>query len=587
MEMIEEREEFRDLKGVFRRRRKSFLVTFLLILAAGVTVAFLLPPIYKSQCTILIEEQQIPPEYVKTTVTSYVEERLQMITQQIMSRTNLLEIINRFGLYRDLRDRYTTEEIIEQMRDDIHLETISADVIDKRSGRQSPATIAFTLSYEGKDPGAVQRVTNTLASLYLEENLKTREQRASNTTSFFEQELEELKGRIDELENKITKFKRAHIGELPEYNAINMQAVSRLNRDLDNLDMQLRSLKERKIYLEGQIAGVDPLTPVVTEEGKTIMNPKERLKFLRLQLVSFRASLSEKHPDIRKLKKEISELEAQVGDTEDQTAKLRRLEDVRGKLAQLKGKLGDKHPDVVRLAREEAALEAEVAASKSVTRASKEEAKPDNPAYINLKTQIASAEMEIKSLLEEKARIRKELRALERKIARAPLVEKQYNALTRDYEMAKQRYNEIANKLMEARVAQGMEETQRGERFTIIDPAQFPEKPDKPNRLAIILIGFVLALGAGVGMAAGRESLDQTIKSPEELAALSGAPVLSVISLTETARERRARLAKRILLLLLVLGLIAACLALVNAFMMPLDILWIKVQRRIALGMGI
>jgi len=585
---MDERQEIRDLSGVFRRRKKSFIIVFFFILIVGTVIAFVLPPIFMSQCTILIEEQQIPQEYVKTTITSYVEERLQMITQQIMSRGKLLEIINQFRLYPEMRDRYATEEIIEEMREDIKLETISADVIDKRSGRQSPATIAFSLSYEGKDPGAVQRVANVLASLYLEENLKTREQRASNTTAFFEQEQDDLKEEIETLENKITDFKKAHIGELPEYGTINMQSISSLNRNLDQLSMQLRSLQERKIYLEGQIANVDPLTPVVTEEGKTIMHPRERLKFLRLQLVSYQATLSEKHPDIKKLKREIGELEAQVGESDDSTDKIKRLSDLKGKLAKMKGKLGLKHPDVVRLSKEVAALTKQVdslTTEKVSSDISREN--PENPAFINLKTQIASAEMEIKSLRQEKVKIKKEIRSYERKIARAPLVEKEYNELTRDYENAKFRYNEIMNKLMEARVAQGMEETQRGERFTIIDPAQFPEKPYKPNRLAIILIGFVLALGAGVGLAAARESLDQTVKTPEELAELAAAPVLSVISLMESVQERRARFAKRILLFLVCCGIVVAGLILIHLFFMPLDILWIKIQKRISLGLGV
>jgi succinoglycan biosynthesis transport protein ExoP len=195
--------------------------------------------------------------------------------------------------------------------------------------------------------------------------------------------------------------------------------------------------------------------------------------------------------------------------------------------------------------------------------------------------------MELKSLHEEKDRIRKEIAGYEKKIARAPFVEKTYNELTRDYENAKLRYNEMMTKLMEARVAQGMEETQRGERFTIIDPAQYPEKPFKPNRLAIVLIGLVLALGAGVGLAAAKESLDTSIKSAEELERLAAAPVLAQISLMETAEEKRSRFFKRALVFLLFIGIIIGALILVHLFVMPLDILWIKLQRRITLGLGL
>ncbi|MDY6954445.1 MAG: chain-length determining protein, partial [Thermodesulfobacteriota bacterium] len=144
-----------DIKGLVRRRKRIFLASFLAILVPALLIAFLLPPVYLSQSTILIEDQQIPREYVQTTITGYVEERLQIITQRIMSRSRLMEIMDRFNLYADMRERHTTEEILEKMREDINLQTISADVMDKRTGRPTVATIAFTLSYEGKTPATV------------------------------------------------------------------------------------------------------------------------------------------------------------------------------------------------------------------------------------------------------------------------------------------------------------------------------------------------------------------------------------------------------------------------------------------------
>ena len=570
-----------DLKGLIRRRKKSFVLSFLSIFFMAVLIAFVLPPIYLSQSTILIEDQQIPREYVQTTITGFVEERLQVITQQIMSRSRLMEIINRFNLYQEMRDRYTTEEIIGKMRDDIHLETISAEVMDRRTGRPTAATIAFTLSYEGKNPSTVQKVSNVLASFYLEQNLKSREQRASNTTIFLQQESDALKGQIDAIENKISEFKKAHIGELPEYNALNLQAITQLNRDVDHIEMQISSLKERKILLEGQIANVDPLSPIVTEEGKAMMHPGERLKYLRLQLISLQSALSEKHPDMKKLKKEIHELQQQVEESDASIEKVKRLNALTGQLAAMKGKSGPKHPDVVRLSKEVEVLGKEVENIRA-EKVSQDliEQKPDNPAYINLKTQIVSVEIQSTGLLEEKQQIEKEIAKYQRKIGNVPVVEKEFNKLIRDYENAKYKYNEIMAKLMEAKVAQGMEETQRGERFTIIDPGQLPEKPYKPNRLAILLIGFVLALGAGVGVSAVRENLDTSIKTAEELGQLTNVPVLSVISMMQSDEDVRARRIKWAVIILAAIGILVATLLIVHHFIMPLEIVWVKIQRR-------
>jgi uncharacterized protein involved in exopolysaccharide biosynthesis len=469
---MNERTELQDIKGIFRRQKNIFLVAFLAIFILSVIIAFILPPVYRSQSTILIEEQQIPQEFVRTTITSYVEERLQVITQQIMSRPRLLEIINEFNLYPEMRDRFTTEEIVQKMRDAISFEMINTEVTDRRTGRPTTATIAFTLAYEGENPDTVQKVANKLASLYLEANLRTREQRASNITSFLEQELKNLKEKIDEKESKISQFKQLHGQELPEYRSINMQVLSRLNQQLDRIAMQIRSQQERKIYLEGQLANIDPLLPVKTEEGKTMMNPRERLKYLRLQLISLQSQLSDKHPDIKKLKGEIAELEAKVGDTNDTTAQIKRLKDSEGRLAVLKGKLGPKHPDVVKLEKEVKLLRAQVAGRKSQAAIDTAgENNPENPAYINLKTQIASAEMEIRSLNQEKKQLQEKINHYQQLIDNIPLVEKEYNNLIRDQQADQAKYQEIMNKLMEAKVSQGMEESQQAERFTIIDPA--------------------------------------------------------------------------------------------------------------------
>jgi uncharacterized protein involved in exopolysaccharide biosynthesis len=578
---MNETKDIAYLRGIIRRRRKGFLLPFLLILFVGSLVAFILPPVYLSKSTILIENQLIPQEYVHTTITSYVEERLQMITQQIMSRSKLMGIINQFRLYQEMLGRYTTEEIIQKMRDDIEFQPISTDVIDKRTGRSTAATIAFSLSYEGKNPSTVQKVANVLASLYLEENLRSREQRASTTTDFLQQELDQIKEQIDHVQNQISEFKKTHSGGLPEHTALNIQAVDRLNRDLDHLDAQLNSLEERKILLQGQIVNVDPLNPVVTEDGKTVMNPHERLKYLRMQLISLQSSLSKKHPDIKKLKKEIQELESRVESPDDSIEKVRRLTDLRAQLAVMEGKLGPKHPDVARLSKEVMALSREVESIRTTEVADElGRQMPDNPAYINLKIQIGSTDLRIKNLLAEKGQIKQKIAEYQRKIETAPMVEKGYNNLMRDYESARLKYNEIMSKLMEARVAQGMEETQRGERFTIIEAAGLPEKPHKPNRVAVTLIAFVLALGAGVGMAAVRETLDTSVKTPDQLNRLTAAPVLSVISLLESAEERRSRRIKWLILILVAVGAVVLALFIINQFVMPLDILWIKIQRR-------
>jgi succinoglycan biosynthesis transport protein ExoP len=209
------------------------------------------------------------------------------------------------------------------------------------------------------------------------------------------------------------------------------------------------------------------------------------------------------------------------------------------------------------------------------------EEQSDNPAYINLKTQISSAEMQIKSFIQQKTELKEKIEEYQTKLEKAPLIEKEYNDLMHDYENARFKYNEVMNKLMEAKIAQGMEESQQGERFTIIDPAQLPEKPYKPNRLAIILIGFVLALGAGVGIAAVQEAVNVSVKTSEDLGSITGFPVFSTISMIETDEELQAKRKKKWLWIGSAVGAVILALIIIHFFIMPLDIAWIKVQRRL------
>lgn len=581
---MDEQTQIKDFKGIIRRGKKSFIITASLVFLLAVIIAFLLSPIYRSQSTILIEAQQIPAEYVQSTVTGYVEERLSVIEQRVMSRSKLLEIINRFNLYPDMRDKYTTEEIVAKMREDINRENLSAEVMDPRSGRPTVATIAFALSYEGKEPSTVQKVANTLASIYLEQNLETREQRASTTTDFLEEERKELKDRITQIEEDISEFKNKYSGALPENTMVNLQAVARLENEINQVDLEIRSLEERKIYLEGQVVDVDPLKPITTTEGEVMMNPTERLKALRLQLISLQSTFSDKHPDVKKLKRQIEELEAQTKFTDDAVEKVRRLKDLKGRLATVKGDLGAKHPDVIKLQKEVDLLTQEVEdlqSEKTSTEIAEE--KPDNPAYINLVIQIETTKSMIRSLKEEKLETKQKIEGYLAKIEKGPLVEKEYSDMLHELETARQKYSEVMSRLMEARIAQGMEETQRGEKLTIIDPAQMPEKPYKPNRIAIALIGFVLALGAGVGIAAVQEAADTSIKTSGDLSAIAGIPVFSTISKIQTREEIKAGKRKRWIWAGAALAAIILALVLIHFFVMPLDIAWIKIQRRFRL----
>ncbi len=510
-----------DYLKMAKRRMWSILLPMLLVFALSAGVALLLPSIFRSTSTILIEEQEIPSNFVAAAVTSYAEQRLQSINQRIMSTTKLIDIIKRFHLYPKLKDRWTTEEIIDKMREDIHLQTISADVVDRRTGRPTAATIAFTLSYEGKNPGKVQKVANMLASLYLEENLKVRERQTRETYTFIEEEMEKVKADLGAVEAKIAAYKDQHMNELPEMLPINMQSLNNTERSIDQLTAQLRTIREREGYLQTQLASI----PQMEDPDK------KRLEELNNQLAFLTTRFKDQHPDVRHTRMDIEKLEQKMARS---------------------GKTLNEIPQP-----------------------------PDNPAYISLSAQLSSSRADIDSLKRQIADLKQTRARYQAHIENTPKFEQEYNALMIERNNTHLRLNDLMAKFMEARVAHGLETEQKGERFTLIDPARFPEEPFKPNRLAIILIGMVLGIGAGVGWAAMREFGDDTVYHAETLAMETGISVLGSIPAIILKKDIIQKRIRRLLWCLIIIALIAAGIAAFHFLVMDLDVFWVKLMRKI------
>lgn len=461
-----------DLLAIARRRAKSLIFPFLGVVFLGVLLSLVVPAVYRSTATILIEEQEIPPEFVTATVTSFAEQRIQQINQRIMSFPRLMEIIQRLNLYAEMKDRLTSEEIVEQMRKDTELKPVSTEMIDRRTGRPSAATIAFTLSYQGKNPEKVLEVTNVLTSLFLEENLRARTRQAAETTDFLEAETERVKQELSEIEARIAAFKRTHIHALPELMQMNLQTLANLERAIETANGQLRTQRERESYLQAQLAGVRPYL-----EKEDEISSKKRLEELNVQLVALRQRFSDEHPDVKKVHAEIADLE-------------KRLANIQGR-----GGRGE----------------------------------PDNPPWITLSSQLAAVRAEIQGLLRHIDKLKIEANDYRGRIAATPKVEEEYNGLLAVRTTTQAKVSDLMRKLMEARVSHGLEKEQRGERFILVDPPRLPEKPFKPNRLAIVFIAVVFGVAAGVGFAALREYYDDSVHSAEQLAAATRYPVLAVI----------------------------------------------------------
>ena len=514
----------KDYLDVVRRRKLSLIIPFAAIFLLSAAVAVILPPVYKSTSTILIEEQEIPSDFVMATVTSFAEQRLQSIYQRIMSTSRLLDIINRFKLYTELKGKLTTEQIVGRMRQAIKLETISAEVVDRRTGKPSSATIAFTLTYEGKGvPEKVQRVANVLASLFLEENMQVRERQTKETYQFLEDEMNKLRLQLDEIEAKIAVFKGRHIDELPEVFQVNLQSLESTERNIERLNEQLRSLKEREGYLQTQLASLAP--------------------------------------------------------TDKMNEDMRRLRELRVQLANLKTRFTDAYPDVIKTKEEIARLEKHIAGESGIS----DGGRPDNPAYVTLASQLASTQADIESVKRQIGDLQRKADEYRQRIEASPKVEESYKVMLIERNNTQTKYDDLVQKYMEARVAHGLEREQKGERFTLIDPARLPEKPYKPNRMAIIMIGLILGVAAGVALVSVREYTDSSVRSADALSLATRFPVLAGIPEIRTAGDLRRKRRMRFIKIVAVIVVFVGGLAVVHIWVMDLHIFWAKLMRRLAI----
>ena len=573
-----------DYLTALRRRRGQMMLVGFLILALSLGVAFGLPPVYQAKGTILIEQQEIPQDLVRSTVTSYADQRVQTIGQRVMTSQNLLALVEKYVLYATERASDPIEVVLEQMREDVKVEMVSADVVDPRTGKPAQVSIAFTVAYESRSPELAQRVANELVSLYLSENLKSRTQQASDASTFLADEVQRLSEEIAELERKLATFKEEHAQELPELTQLNLQLLDRTDRDLIEVERQINSLQERRILLEAQLAQINPYDRLISETGERILTPADRLKVLRTQFASLSGVYGPDHPDVVKTRKEMEALEREGGGRGDASADVQvRLDAARADLAAARERYSAEHPDVKKAQRTVASLERELAQAARRSSKGLAAASPDNPAYIQIKGQLSAAEADLQSQKAKRAEIQEKLKDYETRLTMTPQVERNYRALTRDYENAVKKYQEIKAKQMQAQLAESLETERKGERFTLIEPPLLPEEPVKPNRIAIAFLGLVFSFAGGVGSAAVAESLDTTVRGVSGVSALLGSPPLAVVPVIETREDQRARTRRRVLLALLALAAIGAAAAAVHFLVIPLDVAWFAALRRAGL----
>lgn len=516
----------RDYLAILRRRALPAGLAFALVFAVAALVAVLLPPTYQATGTILIESQQIPDDLIRSTVSSYADERILVIKQRVMTQTNLRKIIDKYDLFAAERQSVAASELLDRMRARIGVELISADVVGNRK-----TTIAFKVVYDDKQPEIAYRVANELVTLFLDENVRTRTARATETTEFLTQEADKLKASLETAEAQIADYKQQHGNALPEHLELHMNMLTRVDADLQEVERAYKDAQAEARLLDIELSATrGGMEQAPKAGGGAAPSPAQQLALYRTEAAKLAATYSATHPDVRAIKRKIAALEKSLGADTDVPAPT---------------------------------TESELAVDK-------------------VQARIAAAEARMASLAQQKKALQGKRAELERTLLQTPQVERSMTALLRDYENAKSKYQEVHAKQMSAQISENLEEDKKAERFALLEPPVMPDKPIKPDRKKMIAMGFFLALAGSGGVVMALESVNQRVRGALALAALSGRPPLVAIPYITTREEcaRRKNPKKtRLLLALAVLLAIAAPLA-VHFLYQPLDLMMWKLLGR-------
>jgi len=493
--------DIHDYTEVFLRRFWYILIPFVVVMAAAVLYALSLPKMYRATTLVLVTPQKVPENFVKPTVTSRIEDRLQSISQEIMSRTRLELVISEFKLYSEQAKSLSQEEIIELMRKNIQVEL---------KGKEG----FFTISYIGEDPRVVTMVTNKLASLFIEENLKLREQQAQGTSDFLSIELNAMRTKLEAQETTITDFKKLHISELPEQRDANLKILEQLQLQSQKVNDNLKAAQDRKVIIQKQLSDMK----IQLALGRPSGNPENSKE--EGTATTTESDLSQ--PSLP-TQRGLSYYEAQ-------------LNQARNHLTALKSKYTGRHPDIIGAEKYVADLEEKIekmrAQQVGENIGGKETASssPHAVAFVRaIENQLMAADLEIKRLQEEDSKVKVRIAGFQARIENTPMRELAIANLARDYQNTKEAYQTLLKKSQEAQQAENLERRQKGEQFKVIDPARIPEKPIQAKVLKILLFGLLAGIGSGLGMAFVREQMDRSFRDAEDLEATMEFKVLANI----------------------------------------------------------
>jgi polysaccharide chain length determinant protein (PEP-CTERM system associated) len=470
-----------DYATILRRRFWLILLCSIVLFAAGLGGSYLIPPRYISQTLVLIEQQQVPQDYVKPVVTEDLEQRLASMKEQILSRSRIQPIIEHFNLFAN--HKYNMEERVAMAQKAIGIVSIPY----ARGGMPG-----FYISFRANDPLTAQQVCGEITSLFVNDNLRQREQSAEGTTDFLKQQLADSKRILDEQDAKLAAFQREYFGMLPDQETSNSNTLQALTTQLSAATEALSRLQQNESLLHAMIS----------QQTRDLQNAGPNAV----------VSVDNRRKELTELTEQKRALEVQ--DTPD-------------------------HPDVVALSRKIAVLEKELAPSPGIPApAPSSVVKPsDSPQLQQLTAQLQVAQQSSSDQRQEQTRIEKEIQTYEARIESSPRVEQEYKEITRDHDTALQFYNGLLTKMNESSMATALEERQQGEQFRVMDAPNLPDSPSFPNHIVFACGGFAGGLVLGILLAGLLEYRDTSLRNEKDVWAFTKLPTLATISHIEDLNE--------------------------------------------------
>jgi polysaccharide chain length determinant protein (PEP-CTERM system associated) len=484
--------DFTEIKGFVRRRRWQFLVPFFCGWALIWGTSWMIPSTYRSGTLILVEQPSVPEKYVVSNIDSDIQQQLDSITEQILSRTRLRRIIDHLGLYAEERKHKSPDDLVEKMRKDIEIELSHGD--DKKLS-------AFNIYYASRDPKMAQLATSELANLFITENLEQRQQRSENTTNFLADQLDQARAKLAEQEAKMRQFKDRHLGELPTQTQSNLQILAGLQSQVQANQDSLNRAKQQNTYLESlinQYRAMDGGSKPGSEAELTQID--KELEQLRAQLADLTSHYTDKHPDVRKTKEQIARAESR---------RERMIADMNNR-----------------------------AISSLPEDAAPTPFDPKSAPLLELESQLKANRLEITNRQAEIKDEQKKINEYQGRLNMAPVMEQQFADITRDYDQSKTNYESLLAKKNQSEMSTDLEKTQQGEHFRMLDPPNLPVKPYKPNRLLLCGMGLVVGIVFGAGFAAALERLSGKIYSEREIKKLVPFDVIAEIPPIESLEEQ-------------------------------------------------